>query len=239
MTTPFVRRGFTLVELLVSILVITVLSGLLLTCLGHARSLAIRTSCMSNLRQIGLGLTLFMTDHKDRGPSLFYPQINWTYTYCWENQLGEYIDLPQIGVDRPVSTFNLDTVIHSVATCPGYPKAQKAFTSPGFRTGYAANLMAMNEGDKSTGYFYWCSYNPNKPIYDPHSLAVVRETMAPSDMLIYTESIFPAIWQRYDGESIDYDRHRGTVNGVFGDGHVEALTKARVNATFDDYYHRR
>jgi prepilin-type N-terminal cleavage/methylation domain-containing protein len=57
-------RGFSLVELLVIIVIIGVLASLLLPALSKAKSLAQRTTCLSNLRQMGLAWTSY-TDEND------------------------------------------------------------------------------------------------------------------------------------------------------------------------------
>ena len=53
------KRVFTLVELLVTIGILALLAGLLLPALNHAREAARRTSCISNLRQLGTALELY------------------------------------------------------------------------------------------------------------------------------------------------------------------------------------
>jgi prepilin-type N-terminal cleavage/methylation domain-containing protein len=61
--------GFTLLELLVVIAVVAVVAVLLFPALSRAKDRAQRTSCMSNLKQINMGLRMYTDDFTDLAPS--------------------------------------------------------------------------------------------------------------------------------------------------------------------------
>ena len=65
------KTGFTLIELLVVMVIIALLVGLLLPALGRAREEARKTQCRSNLRQIGLAITMYSTDNASYTPSTY------------------------------------------------------------------------------------------------------------------------------------------------------------------------
>ncbi len=62
------RRAFTLVELLVVIAIIAILVALLLPTLARAKERAIRTHCLSNIKQLDMGLIIYAQENRDQFP---------------------------------------------------------------------------------------------------------------------------------------------------------------------------
>ncbi len=63
------KKGFTLIELLVVIVIISLLASILLPALSKARSMAKRTTCLNNLKQIYSGLAMYAIEYDDCHPA--------------------------------------------------------------------------------------------------------------------------------------------------------------------------
>src|SRR5437879_508350 len=115
-------KALTLIELLVVIAIIAILAALLLPALHRARSAADSAGCKSNLRQLMLGINMYVQQGE------FYPNGNW---FSREIQ-------PFVGASRPVNNYtnygnggspqySYLGPRQSVYACPGYNRVRGEF----------------------------------------------------------------------------------------------------------------
>jgi prepilin-type N-terminal cleavage/methylation domain-containing protein len=131
------RRGFTLIELLVVIAIIAILAAILFPVFAQAREKARQTACLSNMKQIGLGLEMYRTDYDSYfPPSQLGPAGQ---LVSWPTMLYPYIKNEQIFVcpSTSKSTFSADTTLMNVGTPRTYCAQTK--TAPAFGIDTAAD----------------------------------------------------------------------------------------------------
>ncbi len=103
--------AFSLIELLVVIAVISVLLSILIPSLRKARQVASRVSCAHNLKQIGLGMAMYLNDHESTYPCATDPVSDDPVYWLWMGRGWRRWVKPYLGV-------SIDVNNPSVLLCP-------------------------------------------------------------------------------------------------------------------------
>jgi prepilin-type N-terminal cleavage/methylation domain-containing protein/prepilin-type processing-associated H-X9-DG protein len=87
------RSGFTLIELLVVIAIIAILAAILFPVFAQAREKARSTTCLSNFKQLGTAVTMYIQDYDGAYPLAWYPTPQYGFDvvlYPYVKNLGVY-----------------------------------------------------------------------------------------------------------------------------------------------------
>ncbi len=107
-----VQKAFTLIELLVVIAIIAILAAILFPVFARARENARRSSCLSNMKQLGLGVAQYVQDYDSNFPVT--PNQGATYGPGWTKVLFPYVKSAQIFRCPSDSNPNTTTVSYGV-----------------------------------------------------------------------------------------------------------------------------
>jgi prepilin-type processing-associated H-X9-DG protein/prepilin-type N-terminal cleavage/methylation domain-containing protein len=208
----FVRSAFTLVEALVVVAIIGLLAALLLPALNRSRIRARQIGCLSNMRQLGVGISLFTTDSNGVLPRSDDADASDPIP-CWFYAVDPYL------LNRAVSPS--PSAVQKLALF----KQDPIWTT--FDSNSRANWRTIKMNRKLVGQKgVW---NPGTDLVNnaipSHRVKVTINDMANTVLLFdgrTEDSNSSGDKSRFDGWEVYVDpRHFGGANVLFVDGHAE------------------
>ena len=214
-------KGFTLIELLVVVAIISILASILFPVFARARENARRASCVSNLKQIGLGVMMYVQDYDERYPMCYDNAPN---AGNWKNFTEPYVKSTQVFL------------------CPS--TSWKGSYTHG---NYTANRSMLTDGDRSPEETLSIAAMPSAAgtymIFDGSAVRTMSSNVyAPRlDKVQYLPGTgtgsandvptggysFSSTYQSLQSD-FDSGRHFGGINMLFADGHVKWLQSQTI-----------
>jgi prepilin-type processing-associated H-X9-DG protein len=207
-----------LIELLVVIAIIAILASILFPVFARARENARRTACLSNSKQIALGIQMYIQDYDDFLPySIIRTQATPAAYNTWEEALYPYTKSSQLFV------------------CPSDATGGKVPSNGTYRVSYVTNITVLRTSSSipnSAPYHIAKFDNPSQTIglaetefaptggpggatnYQAYTACFATGTPMTAAQAMATNSV--------PYTRIAHERHLGTSNYVFIDGHAKA-----------------
>lgn len=217
MTPPRTARGFTMMELMVSMTVVAILAVLAFQGIGQVRSISQGAYCANSLRQLGTATSLYLTEHENKMFAYEVPAPGgalWYFGY----ETAESLSAPEgqrlVDVTKsPLYPYVMQ--VGGVEVCPAFP--------------YNHAIWKPKYAGASWGYGFNASLSNESILKIPHpaqillfgDCAQVNTFQAPASPQN------PMLEEFYMFDSIDkttHFRHGGCANILFLDGHVEKFT---------------
>lgn len=217
-----IRQGFTLIELLVVIAIIAILAAILFPVFGRARESARKSSCQSNLKQLGLGFAQYLQDYDERTP----------YAACVDSTLDGSTTcnagaLTGDPINGPYAQFNWPKRIDA------YLKNTQIFVCP-------SDTPLPNEdgalGYWANGYYFYKPNNQTRHIGEiqlPAQMSLLFDDLTGNrrNRITYRPSWSGSAWlDQGSFTALRQGVHNETHNVLYVDGHVKAVKMDRLRS---------
>ena len=228
------HKGFTLIELLVVIAIIAILAAILFPVFARARENARRSSCSSNLKQIGLGLIQYSQDYDERftrawyGPNGYEDSGPTNGKYKWMDAIQPYIKSTQLFTCPSNSNgLTTDATGNFIPALQLPANSNRNYGSYAINSSYygigavkgPANDLSLATVDEPTTTIWVGDGNGSYQVdWD--------NTTPPVATIGNVKSIGQASLQ--DGSVVE--RHLETCNILFVDGHVKSMKMSALSA---------
>jgi len=235
----FLRRGFTLIELLVVIAIIAILAAILFPVFAQAREAARKSTCQSNLKQIGTGMLMYIGDYDEAFPqaskfvnnnvagnfSVWPPNASGATAapgasvyLLWSQVIQPYIKNTQVMQCPSIQQediFGLGG--YPVHIAPGYTyntllswRSQAALNEP-------ASIFMVTEGFGNQGYLN---------VMDGGLPGINTASVSPTNPPSLAGNTSCSLYTGFGGPPLTWifnQIHGGSNNYLYADGHVKAI----------------
>lgn len=219
------KKAFTLIEMLVVIAIIALLASLLVPAVSNSIARAKKTSCASNLRQLGLAFQLYAMDPSNRFNRLPAPAPSTAKP--WFVSISPYLQEQASGAKDLTRIYK----------CPVYATLRQDIqgTTSWDQLGYGMNIYL--EGSANTGWPWYPSPGALNYEYRVSEIKNPSQTILLADQASWNWGIRKDQLASQNTSGKYYDkaagklrgfRHGKTANFLFVDGHVTSLDQETI-----------